>query len=232
MHSKKEKISPLKGNQENPLDVGYRHLIAPPPAYSLHANRNSMVYSSCRNDMRNQARAWDLGLLAPSPAVNVSLTNICYHSSREGGGGGSKSGVDLTQIVNKILPETSPKNTGHRQFIKSPRLLLVKHRALPPAYSLHTNRNSIVYSTCGNNMQNRARPWDLGFSAPSPAVNVSLTNICYASNENGGGGGVGSREDKANLMRIEAKANKIKNLSNTGYRRFIKSPNPTKAVYT
>jgi hypothetical protein len=52
--------------------------------------------------MRDRARAWTLGFLAASPAVNAFLTNICYHSPREGGGGGGESSRFLIQILLKF----------------------------------------------------------------------------------------------------------------------------------
>jgi hypothetical protein len=62
--------------------------------------------------MRDRAKAWDLGFLDTSPAVNASLTNICYHSPNEnvgeGGGGGGESSRFLIQILLKFPERKSP----------------------------------------------------------------------------------------------------------------------------
>jgi hypothetical protein len=44
-----------------------------------------------------------LGFLGPSPAVNVFLTNLCYHSPRVGGGGGGEYNTYLIQIWLKFI---------------------------------------------------------------------------------------------------------------------------------
>jgi hypothetical protein len=68
--------------------------------------------------MRPRARAWNLGLLAASPAVNASLINICYHSPREGGGGGGEFSRFLIQILLKFPEEKAQEyrpEAGYRE---------------------------------------------------------------------------------------------------------------------